>query len=170
MTIGLCKQCSYDDCVFTFCEDCRSRNRPKEPKKQYDEFYRDCKSEMQIFSALVPLGHSGMNPPNLNELGYDSSIFFKGRSDIAAPEFFNKQIARLKKFELQPKQKKHMLSALRSPQHALASWEFNQTFEVPYGDIMEKASRPKFKEEYDMAVVEQILGLIPKIKKITRIE
>ena len=170
MTIGLCKQCSYDDCVFTFCEDCRSRNRPKKPKKQYDEFYRDCKADMQIFSALVPLGNSGRTPPDLNELGYDTSVYFQNRSDIPVEEFFALNIKTLKKFELQPKQKKHMLSALRSPQHALASWEFNQTFEVPYGDIMEKASRPKFKEEYDMAVVEQILGLIPKIKKITRIE
>ena len=116
------------------------------------------------------MGNSGRTPPDLNELGYDTSVYFQNRSDIPVEEFFALNIKTLKKFELQPKEKKHMLSALRSPQHALASWEFNQTFEVPYGDIMEKASRPKFKEEYDMAVVEQILGLIPKIKKITRIE
>jgi hypothetical protein len=111
-----------------------------------------------------------MTPPNLNELGYDVEVCFNGRSDIPVPEFFSENIKQLKKFTLKSREVKHMLSALHKPQHALASWEFNETFDTPYGDLFDKPVRPKFKEEYDMEIVEKIMRLIPKIKKVTRIE
>lgn len=55
---------------------------------------------------------------------------------------------------------KKMILALRYHENALASWQFNQTFETS----------GSFDVLYDMSVIDDIMRLIPKVRKVTRTE
>ena len=165
---NLCNNCSYDGSVFEFCDDCRVLGTSlKPPHKQYDEFYKDCTTELQIEPCMVALGSCHMTPPSLDEYTDFDKTKFNQRSDIPAPSFFVENINQLKGYMLQPKDIKHMIKALRAPDFALASWEFNKTFVTSFCE--DSAVFPKFKQEYDMKVVEKIIDLAKKIKKITRV-
>jgi hypothetical protein len=168
MIENLCENCFYNGSVFELCEFHRL-HFSKKFNQQYDEFYKDCKTELQVEPCMVALGSSGMIPPALNEYtDFDSSVFFKERSDIPVPEGFSNDIERLKGYMLQPKEIKHMLDALHNPDQALASWEFDKTFKTKYSrDSVLNAS---FTEEYDMEVLGEILQLLKKVKKVKRIE
>lgn len=126
-----CKECSYDGSIFEFCESCRKkRSGYKEPNKQYDEFYKDCTTELQIHPWMAPLGNSGMIPPSLNEcVDFDTSVF-NTRSDIPVPEWAQENIKVMTKWALQPQNNKDLISLLRDSDKALASFEFNDTFET----------------------------------------
>lgn len=170
MIENLCENCSYNGSTFELCGSHR-KNFSKKFNKQYDEFYKDCRTWLQIEPCVVPLGSNGMPPPTLNVLGHDISEYSKARSDIPAPEFFSKNIGQLKEYMLQPKEIKHMLDCLRRPEYALASYEFDKTFLTQFsGFSIENFVKPKFTEEYDMDILRQILELLPKVKKIKRIE
>lgn len=172
-----CKDCKYEfpdsaklGAIFEFCTNCRKRRTGyKQPNKQYDEFYKDCTTHMPEIPCMVSLSNSGIYPPHLDEYtGFDKSKIYAGRSDIPTPSFFDENIKHLKGYVLQPKEVKHMLDALKSPEYAIASWEFNQTFETQY--CQTSAVCPVFKEEYDMKVVDEIIKLAEKIKKVTRVK
>lgn len=125
-----CKECSYDGSVFEFCESCRKKRRSLKPHRQYDEFYKDCTTELQIAPWMVSLGYSGIIPPALNEYtDFDVSVF-KERSDIPMPEWAFDHINKLSKWSLLPEDKKDLISFLRNSDKALASFEFNDTFET----------------------------------------
>ena len=167
---NLCNNCIYDGSVFEFCDDCRVLGTSlKPPHKQYDEFYKDCTTDLQIEPCMVALGSCHMTPPSLDEYTDFDKTKFNQRSDIPAPSFFIDNVNQLKGYQLQPKEIKYMLNALKSPQQALASWEFNETFVTQSSYFEISATFPSFKEEYDMKVVDEIIDLAKKIKKITRV-
>jgi hypothetical protein len=150
--------------VFVLCDDHRKQRSRRPANKQYDELYKDCKTELQIEPAMVALGHSGMKHASLDEYtDFNTSKFYEGRTDIPVPEFFMPHVKRIKGYDLQPEDIKKMWGLLHQPAKALASWEFNQTFDV-------EPWKAKFEEEYDMKIVEEIFQLLSKMKKVKRIK
>jgi hypothetical protein len=162
----VCKDCKYNGSIFEFCDDHRKSNSRKF-NVQYDELYKYCTTQLPALYIPVELGNSGIKPPTLNEMGMDDTSLYM-RSDIPAPEFFLDNVKQLKGYVLQPKDIKIMLEALKNPEKALASWNFNQTFDTGAW-LVESLSRPQFEEVYDEHVVNEIMRLLPKLKKIKRI-